>query len=310
MVGGVPSRMPLLGVLLALAGSVFLAFGAHFQNHGASQAGEESGESDGEGSAKRFGLAQLRGLLHKPRWLLGSGLLAVAIVLQLVSLSLAPLAVVQPLGVLSLVVTAILDAKVNHARVRRRAVLAIVACVVGVTAFVLTASFTTSSGAGNAEQELLVLVLLAGVLVLFTVLFALLHSRLGSLALALGAGILFGFVATLAKVAIGRLGGIMSSGPRPDDWLVLLCLLGLVVAGGAGLYLVQTAYAAGSPDLVVASLTVIDPLVAVSIGIIVLGEAAHAPWWAFVVFAVTEAVAIAGVLTLARNQPRPARTEA
>jgi drug/metabolite transporter (DMT)-like permease len=296
--------MPLLGVVLALVGAVLLAFGAHFQNHGASRAGEEGGESDGEGTAKRFGPAQLRALLHEPQWRLGSGLLAAAIVLQLASLSLAPLAVVQPLGALSLVATAILDAKVNRARVPRKAVLAIVACVVGVTAFVVTASFTTSSGAADAAKELVVLALLAGVLVLFSLLFAVLHSRLGSLPLALGAGTLFGFVATLAKVTIGRVAAILSSGPRPDDWLVLLCLLGLALGGIAGLYLVQTAYAAGSPDLVVASLTVIDPLVAVSIGITVLGEAARAPWWAFPVFGVTEAVAVAGVLALARHQPQ------
>lgn len=302
--------MPLLGVALAVAASVLLAFGAHFQNHGASKAGEESGESDGEGSAKRFGLEQLRALLGKPRWLAGSALLATAIVLQLGSLSLAPLAVVQPVGALSLVVTAFLDAKVNHARVSRRAVLAIVACVVGVTAFVVTASFTTSSGAATAGQEIVVLALLGGVLVLFASLFAALHAKLGSLPLALGAGVLFGFVATLAKMTIGRLGAILGSGPRPDDWLVLLCVLGLALAGTAGLYLVQTAYAAGSPDLVVASLTVIDPLVAVTIGIAVLGEAARAPWWAFPVFGATEAVAVAGVLLLARHQPRPADSEA
>lgn len=302
--------MPLLGVALAVAASVLLAFGAHFQNHGASKAGEEGGETDGDGTAKRFGLAQLRALLGKPRWLLGSALLAAAIVLQLGSLSLAPLAVVQPVGALALVVTALLDAKVNHAHISRTAVLGIVASVVGVTAFVLTASSTTSSRPATAGQEIAVLVLLAGVLVLFAVLFAALHARLGSLQLALGAGVLFGFVATLAKTTIGRVGALLGSGPRPDDWLVLLCVLGLALAGGSGLYLVQTAYAAGSPDLVVASLTVIDPLVAVTIGIAVLGEAARAPWWAFPVFALTEVVAVSGVLVLARHQPRPVSSEA
>jgi drug/metabolite transporter (DMT)-like permease len=294
--------VPVLGVAVALVASLVLAVGAHFQNHGASKVQEEQATGGGE---RRFGLAQLRALLHTPRWLLGSGLLALAIGLQLVSLLLAPLAVVQPLGVLSLVATAFLDAKVNHARVPRRAVLAIVACVLGITAFVLTASFTTSSGPGDPGEEILVLLLLGIVLVLFTAAFAVFHRRLGPLHLALGAGILFGFVATLAKVLLSRLGGLLGSGPKPGDQLLLVCLLGLVLAGVAGLYLVQTAYAAGSPDLVVAALTVVDPLVAVSIGIVVLREAAHAPWWAFAVFAISEAVAVAGVVTLARHQPAP-----
>ena len=299
--------MPVLGVAVALVAAFLLALGAYFQNHGASAVGdaEQDPPSDAgdQGTAKRFGIGQLLALLHQPRWLLGSGLLTGAVALQLVSLSLAPLAVVQPLGAASLVVTAILDARLNHTRVQKRAVLAIVACVVGVTAFVGTAAFTTSSSPGGAQQELVVLLLLAGVLVLFTGLFAALHRRLGSLRLALGAGVLFGFVATLAKVILDRLPGILRSGPTPRDWLVALCLLGLAAAGIAGLYLVQTAYAAGSPDVVVAALTVIDPLVAVTIGIVVLREAAHAPWWAFVVFAVSEVVAVAGVVTLARHQP-------
>jgi drug/metabolite transporter (DMT)-like permease len=294
--------MPLLGVLVALVASVVLACGAHFQNLGASKVEEDQTAG---GGPRRFGLAQLRALLRQPRWLLGSGLLATAVALQLVSLFLAPLAVVQPLGALSLVVTAFLDARINHARVSKHAVVAIIACIVGVTAFVLTASFTTTSTTGNAGEELVVLILLAVVLVVFTALFAVLHRRLGSLPLAVGAGMLFGFVATLAKVVLNRVHGILASAPGPGDELVLLCILGLVVAGAAGLYLVQTAYAAGSPDLVVAALTVIDPLVAVSIGIVVLGEAAHAPWWAFVVFAVAELVAVTGVVTLARHQPAP-----
>jgi drug/metabolite transporter (DMT)-like permease len=241
--------------------------------------------------------------MRKPRWLLGSGLLAVAVALQLVSLFLAPLAVVQPLGALALVATAILDAKVNHAVVPKRARAAIVACVVGVTAFVLTAAFTTSSSPGSSGQQLVVLILLAVVLAVFAALFAVLRRRLGALQLAVGAGTLFGFVATLAKVILDRLHGVLASGPTPGDWLIALCLVGLVIAGAAGFYLVQTAYAVGSPDLVVAALTVIDPLVAVSIGIAVLGEAARAPWWAFVAFVVSEAVAVTGVVTLARNQP-------
>jgi drug/metabolite transporter (DMT)-like permease len=304
--------VPVLGVAVALVASLVLALGAYFQNHGASnvernededQPADDGHDGDEPRTARRFGVAQLLGLLRQPRWLLGSGLLTVAVALQLVSLGLAPLAVVQPLGAVALVATAILDARLNHTRVGRRAVLAILASVLGVTAFVVTASFTTSSGPGDTGQELVVLLLLAIVLAVFTVLFAVLHRRLGSLRLALAAGTLFGFVVTLAKVIIDRLPGILASGLRPGDWLVGLCLVALIVAGLAGLYLVQTAYAAGSPDVVVASLTVIDPLVAVSIGIVVLREAAHAPWWAFVLFALSEAVAVVGVITLARHQP-------
>ena len=70
------------------------------------------------------------------------------------------------------------------------------------------------------------------------------------------------------------------------------------------MYFVQTAHSSNPPDLVVAGLTVIDPLVAVSIGIIVLGEAAGAPLWAIFAFAAAAAAAIWGVLSLARHHPQ------
>jgi threonine/homoserine efflux transporter RhtA len=67
---------------------------------------------------------------------------------------------------------------------------------------------------------------------------------------------------------------------------------------------VQNAYASGPPDLVIAGLTVVDPLVAVLIGVIVLGEASQAPPWAIGVFIVTGVIAVWGVFRLAKNHPQ------
>ena len=108
-----------------------------------------------------------------------------------------------------------------------------------------------------------------------------------------GAGILFGFVAALAKTVIARLF------QGDFEWLSLTCLAGLVVAALAGSFLVQNAHSRGTPELVVAGLTVIDPLVAVAIGITILGEADAAPPLAIVLFLVSGAIAIAGVILLA-----------
>ena len=71
-----------------------------------------------------------------------------------------------------------------------------------------------------------------------------------------------------------------------------------------GAYFVQNAYASGPPDLVIAGLTVVDPLVAVVIGIVVLDEASQAPLWAIGVFVLAGAIAIWGVFLLARNHPQ------
>jgi threonine/homoserine efflux transporter RhtA len=78
----------------------------------------------------------------------------------------------------------------------------------------------------------------------------------------------------------------------------------VLLAAGAGAYFVQNAYSSGPPDLVIAGLTVIDPMIAVGIGVIVLGEASQAPAWAAVLFAVAGAVAMWGVFRLAKHHPQ------
>ena len=69
-------------------------------------------------------------------------------------------------------------------------------------------------------------------------------------------GVIYGFVATLAKVVIKRIQA------GDFEWLTLLCLVALIAAVAVGAYFVQTAYSSGPPDLVIAGLTVIDPMVA------------------------------------------------
>jgi drug/metabolite transporter (DMT)-like permease len=293
-----------LGIPVSLVGSVFLAVGAELQHRGVPAADTEG--RPGRSSALRIG--QLLSLARSPAWLLGSAMLAVAVVLQLVSLYLAPLTVVQPLGALALVVTALLNARVTRSRLDASAISAIAFCVLGVAVFVTIAAFTTTSRPIDDTQLVVVLVILGIVLATFGALFATLRRRFTTLLYILGAGVLFGFVATLAKVIIDRVHTIVvaGSGPTSADWLTGVCLLGLAVAGVGGLYLVQTAYSTGAPELVVAGLTVIDPFVGVTIGAVVLGEARSAPAWAIIGFLAAGALAVTGVVRLARHPAKVA----
>jgi hypothetical protein len=115
------------------------------------------------------------------------------------------------------------------------------------------------------------------------------------------AGVLYGFVATLAKAVIGRI-------VQGDlEWLVLAGLAGLGIALALGASLVQKAHAGGSNELVVAGLTVIDPLVAVTLAITVLGEAANAPPLAFIGFLGAGAAAVAGVWIMSVHEPETSK---
>lgn len=288
-----------VGIPLALIGAVFLSFGAQFQSRGVKQV-----EARRNTAGEELGRSELLRLIRTRSWLIGTIMLGLAIVLQLTSLRFAPLIVVQPLGAIALVVTSILNSRVTHVTLHRKVVRAIALCVGGVAIFVTTAAFVASDSPISDDDLRTILVLLAVVLVVIGTLFAIYRTRMTPIAYIVGAGVLYGFVATIAKTVITRLV------QGEFDWFTLLCVVGLLAAGFGGFYLVQTAYAVGPPDLVIAGLTVVDPIVAVGIGVIVLKEAATAPLWAVPAFLVAGALAVFGVFQLARHHPEVAAREA
>lgn len=283
-----------LGIPVALVGAMFLALGAQLQHRGVGKV--ESLEPPSRTAG--LSLNQLRSLAARPSWLIGSLMLGLAVVFQLGSLYLAPITVVQPLGAVALVITAILNARVSKVKLDAVSIRAIAFCVGGVALFVGIASFTTTSFPVTDVQLYIILGILAVVTVAFAVLFAIYRSSFKAIMYILGAGVLYGFVATLAKVVLDR----FKTGDL--DWLTLGCVVALLIATVLGGYFVQNAYSSGPPDLVIAGLTVIDPIVAVTIGIVVLNEAAGAPWFVLLAFIVAGALAVYGVFQLARHHPQ------
>jgi drug/metabolite transporter (DMT)-like permease len=282
-----------IGIPIAIVGAIFLSLGAQFQSRGVAKV-----EANSKSASSGLNVRQLFSLLSRPSWVFGTLMLGLAIVFQLTSLGFSPIIVVQPLGVVALVMTAFLNARLSKVSLDRKSILSIVLCVGGVFLFVILAAFTARDRPIDELQLTVILIILAVVLAIFGVGFALQRKKIRAVGYILGAGVLYGFVATLAKVVIKRF-------QQGDfEWLTILCLAGLLAAAALGGYFVQTAYSSGPPDLVVAGLTVIDPLVAVGIGIIVLGEASTAPWWAMIGYIVTGLIAIVGVFGLARYHPQ------
>ena len=287
-----------VGIPLALIGAVFLSLGAQLQHRGVTKVGNATTADAAKGG---LNAGQLRLLLARPSWVTGTLMLGTAVILQLVSLAFAPLIVVQPLGAFALVVTAIVNSRVMRHRLNHLTILAICLCVTGVGAFVLVAAFQAREvPVGEIALER-ILMILAAVLVLAAVLFLVFRKRMRALIYVVAAGILYGFVATLAKVVISRLE------EHHFDLLTGVCIIALIAAVALGAYFVQNAYASGPPDLVIAGLTVIDPLVAVTIGIVILHEALQAASWAVFVWPVTGVIAVAGVVLLARHHPQMPR---
>ena len=285
----------IVGIAIALVGGVFLALGAQFQHRGVKRVEEKHGNEHKSGLSVR----QLTRLLTSPWWVLGTALLGLAILCQLTSLGFAPLIVVQPLGVVALVITAIVNSRISKVELTGPAIRAIIFCVAGVAVFVTAAALVATEYPINDRALLIVLSILVIVLILLAITFALFRKRFGAIFYVISAGVLYGFVATLAKVVINR---VLT---QHFDWLTIVGVVALIAAAALGAYFVQTAYSVGSPDLVIAGLTVVDPLVAVIIGVTVLGEASTAPVWVLFIWLAAAAVAVYGVIQLSRHQPQP-----
>ncbi|WP_249186379.1 DMT family transporter [Microbacterium paraoxydans] len=294
LVGAFQNPGILLGIPLALAGAVFMSLGAQYQHRGVEKVERLSGSTGTSGLT--FG--QIKGLLTRPSWIIGTLMLGLAIVCQLAALVQAPLIVVQPLGAIALVITTLLNARISGHSPTRQSLTAIVACVGGIFLFVFFAAIFATEQDVTDRELFVILALLLVVIIVLGACWLILRHRMRALFYVIGAGILYGFVATLAKVVIKRIEA------GQFEWITAVCVLALVSAAAVGAYFVQTAYSSGPPDLVIAGLTVVDPLVAVLIGMVVLGEAAAAPWWVLIIFAIAGGIAVWGVVGLARYHPQ------
>ncbi len=282
-----------IAITLAVIGAIFLALGAQFQNDAVIEH-----HAPKQLKLKSLHIKQVLDLLRRPRWLTGSIFMGLAIISQLAALALAPLIVVQPIGAIALIITSILNARIYKIRLDPKTFLAIAITMLGVAGFVLFTSTSATQVRLDDGMLLQVVGVLIAVLAVFGILFATSKGRVGPLQYIFGAGVLYGFVASLAKVVIQRIiqGDI--------NWLTLLATFALLAAAILGGWFVQNAYAAGPPDLVIAGLTVIDPAVAVGIAIVILGEASTAAAGQVVGFGVSGLVAILGVLMLSRVHPQ------
>ena len=283
----------LIGIPLAILGAVFMSFGAQYQHRGVQKVERLTGTEGGTGLTG----GQIWNLLRRPSWVAGTVMLGLAIACQLAALSFAPLILVQPLGAVSLVITTLLNARISGHKPTRQSITAIVLCIGGIFTFVTIAAVYATETPVSDGQLITVLIILAAVILLVGGSWLWFRQRASALFYIVAAGMIYGFVATLAKVVINRVQN------ENFDWLTIICIVALLAGTASGAYFVQTAYASGPPDLVIAGLTVVDPIVAIIIGLAVLHEADGAPFGAYIGFAAAGALAVTGVFLLARFHP-------
>jgi hypothetical protein len=302
--------LKVIAIGLALLSAVALAIGAQLQNDavGIQKKAALSGRS-------HVSFRQLLDLLQQPRWITGLAISAFALILQFTALLLAPLILVQPIGAIALVITSVLNARITKTKLNAASMYAIALCTAGLGAFVVMAHQVAVEPEIDDNNLLLILGLAISLIAIFSYIFFSGASKFRPLTFIIGAGVLYGFVATLTKVVIKRLfyqDGFnrMVSGniEWETDSLTALALLSMLAAAFLGGWFVQNAYASGPPDLVIAGLTVIDPLIAVSIGVVILNEAMNAPWPIMLGFLGSGAMAVMGVYLLSKVHPQVTAT--
>jgi len=297
--------MKTLAICLALLSAVALAVGTQLQN-GAVGREAKSSETD----TSHLTLKQLVKLIKQPHWISGAAISVLALALQFTALLLAPLILVQPIGAIALVITSILNAKITKTRLNKASITAICLCTFGLGAFVILAHDVAHEPDIDDNSLILILLMVGACIAIFGSVLLRGATKFKALTFIVGAGVLYGFVATLTKVVLKRLFNqdgfqrLISFNFEPTtDTLTLAATLCLIAAAFLGGWFLQNAYTSGPPDLAIAGLTVIDPLVAVSIGIVVLREAMNAPLPVVLGFVASGAAAVIGVYLLSKVHP-------
>ncbi|MFP5314406.1 Magnesium transporter NIPA [Arthrobacter subterraneus] len=290
--------MAWVAVFLALLGACFLAVGAQRQ-------GSAVRSNTGGLALNSTGFVRL---LRNPRWILGLILLIAGIICNVIALSLASLTVVQPIGAIALVITTIVNSRDQGVRINRATVVAISACVSGSALFVLLAlNVTRKNHVVLPDQELTAVLLLCIAVAIFGTLAAVFKRRLNAFTYILGAGVLFGFVAVLTKIIATHL---LDPNGRFLLNVPVYSVIAIIAAAGLGSWFVQSAYATGPPDLVIAGLTVVDPIVGIAVGISVLGELQpNVESVVALAMGAAAIVAIVGVIALSRHHPDVVRRQ-
>jgi hypothetical protein len=281
-------------VVMAVVAAVLFAVAAVAQNGAVAAVVERT-------PSAVLGGAELRALAHSRIWLGGISLTAIASVIHAGALILAPVAVVQPVGVLSVPFAVVIAARRTRMRPPAAVLTAVVICLLAVAGFVMLAESALGSTPRPRFLGVLAAALTAAAVVGLLMLWAL--GRTGwmrCVGFAAAGATAFGLVSALMRlISLNLTTGVNDL----DDVGVWLPAGGIVAALLVGGWAVQQAHAAGAPAVVVGCLTVIDPLVAVVLGITMLGEggtASSATVLGLIGFA---ALALSAAILLASRHP-------
>ena len=245
-------------VLLALAAAVTSALGIVIRQRATLEIPQEEGVST----------TMFRKLLRNRLWWAGTAVAASGYGFQALALTWGSLILVQPLLVSALLFALPMSARMAHRRVTTHDWVWALVLTFGLATFVMLARVQPGNYRPLPAVWILATVLCVTVVLACVVGGARTEGRRRALLIAAAVGVLFGVVSVLTKVTVQRLNeeGLWGTLIVPAPYLV-------VILGVSATLLQQSAFHAGALQTSVPTMLVLEPLVAVSLGVIVLGEA-------------------------------------
>ncbi|MFI6950067.1 DMT family transporter [Streptomyces sp. NPDC050422] len=274
-----------LSVLLSLVSAVAYAAGAIVQERVATA-------SDGRS------LAPLRNRV----WWAAVALNGVGAVLHVVALAYGPLSLVQPLGALTIVFALPMAALFVRRKAGATAWRGAVMATVGLAGLLALTGSSDAQSLGGPQQLMLAIVTFGAVAALMLVAKAMRRPVMRSVVLAAAAGVAFGIASVFTKtVAMQWTSGSVGAG--------LPTLLVIAALAGAGLLLSQAAYRGAGLTAPLATVTVVNPVVAAAVGITLFGEQFRHGTAGTMLALVCGAVAAGGLIMLTTERMSAERRE-
>ena len=253
----------------AIAAAAAFAGAATLQHRSASEV------PDAQSFQPRQLLDFVRATLVQPYWLGGIALSAVGLGLQAFALNAGALAVVHPLMVLGVLFALPLQRRLHQERIRHRELSWALALVVGLAGFLAVATAGVATAHETVHRGPAIA---AGVLALGAGAGCVLLARgrrraTAAVLLGVATGIALAGTATLIKACTN----LLAQGPLAlvTSWQ----LYALLAAGGIALLLNQLSFQAGPLSASLPAITVVEPLLAILLGVTVYHEnLRHTPW--------------------------------
>ena len=277
-----------LAVLFAFASAMTIAWGTVVRHRIAEEL---------PGNGETLGDSPILAVISRPLWWAGTFCALLGYVFQIVALGFGTLLIVQPVLVLKLMLTLPLAAKYAGKRITFGEMFW--ATVLSVAVGIMVIWGRPLPGAKDAPIMIWVISLAIGIVVL-TALDRYAHMQFTSqkaLLLGIVTGALFGYVAVLSKAAVDVFvnGGFLAG---MTAWQTYALILGAAV----GTIIQQSSFSAGDLKNSLPAMTISEPIVAFSLGYLILGERfqIHGGEWFFMALAL--AAMIISTVVLARRE--------